>query len=116
MSGAAIDRLLAVLVAAMAATGFLTLRSGDPAQGWVFVAHDLVGGALVVAIAIKLAQSVPRAVGRRQFARLALGLAVAFLAVAALAGGYLWVASGEPVWVDVGTAGRWRSEERRVGK
>ena len=107
MSGAAVDRLLAVLVVAMAATGLLSLQSGDPSQGWVFVAHDLFGGALVLAIAIKLAQSVPRAVGRRRIVRLGFGLGIALVAVAALAGGYLWVASGEIAWVDIGTAGRW---------
>jgi hypothetical protein len=107
MSGAAVDRALAVLLVAMAATGLLTLRSGDPNETWVFVAHDLVGGALALAVAIKLAQSVPHAVGRRRFVRLAFGLVVALLAVGALAGGYLWVAGGELLWVDVGSVGRW---------
>jgi hypothetical protein len=107
MSGAAVDRALAILIVAMAATGLLSLRAGDPGKGWVFVAHDLLAGALTLAVAIKLAQSVPRAVGRRRVVRLAFGLGVALVAVAALTGGYLWVASGEIVWLDVGTAGRW---------
>jgi DMSO/TMAO reductase YedYZ molybdopterin-dependent catalytic subunit len=107
MSAAAVDRALAVLVVALAATGLLSLRAGDPADGWLFVLHGLLAGALVLAIARKLGHSVPRAVAGRRVVRLALGLLVSLVAVAALTGGYLWVASAELVWIDAGTLGRW---------
>jgi len=107
MNAATLDRALAVLVVALAATGLLTLHAGDPTDGWLFLVHGLLAGALALAIAWKVGHSVPRAVGRRRIGRLALGLLVTFVAVAALTGGYLWVASAEIVWVDAGALGRW---------
>jgi DMSO/TMAO reductase YedYZ molybdopterin-dependent catalytic subunit len=111
MSSAALDRLLALLVVAMAATGLLSLRAGAPGDAWLFAAHGLLAGALALAVALKVRRSVPRALvgrpGRRRIARLALGLTVALIAVAALTGGYLWVALGELVWLDVPAIGRW---------
>jgi DMSO/TMAO reductase YedYZ molybdopterin-dependent catalytic subunit len=107
MSAAAVDRALAVLVVALAATGLLSLRAGDPDDAWLFLLHGLLAGALVLAIARKLEHSVPRAVAGRRVVRLALGLFVSLVAVAALSGGYLWVASGDIVWIDAGTLGRW---------
>src|SRR4051812_32159643 len=107
MSAAAVDRALAVLVVAMVTTGALSLRAGDADQGWLFLLHDLVGGALVLTVGRKLVPSVPRAAGRRRFVRLAFGLLVAFFAIAALTGGYLWVASGQIGWLDAGALGRW---------
>lgn len=111
MTSAALDRLLALLVVAMAATGLLSLRAGAPGQAWLFATHGLLAGALALAVALKVRRSVPRAVagrpGRRRVARLALGLTVALVAAAALTGGYLWVALGELVWLDVPAVGRW---------
>src|SRR4051794_27449915 len=107
MSPAAVDRVLAVLVVAMATTGVLSLRAGGADQSWVFLLHDLVAGALALTVALKLRHSVPRAAGRRRFLRLAFGLLVAFFAVAALTGGYLWVASGDIDWIGAGPLGRW---------
>jgi hypothetical protein len=101
MSGAALDRLLALLVLALAATGLLSLRAGTAATAWVFVLHGFLAGILAAAVAVKLRRSLPgatRAAARdpsRRLPRLALGLAVSLLAIAALSGGYLWVASGE---------------------
>lgn len=95
MTAATVDRLLAVLVVAMAATGLATLRVGTPAGAWLFVLHGLIAGALALALAIKLGQSVPRAARSRRWGRLALGLFVALVAIAALSGGFVWVASGE---------------------
>jgi len=91
---AALDRLLAILVAAQLATGLLSLRAGSPPTAPLFVAHGLLGGALLVAVAIKLRRSVPGAVAARRWGRLALGSLLAALTVAALAGGFAWVASG----------------------
>ena len=99
MTPATLDRLLAALVVAMAATGLLTLRAGTPATGWLYVLHGLLAGALVAAVVLKVRRSVPRAAVAGRRARLALGLAVTLVAAAALSGGYLWVASGEIVSV-----------------
>jgi Oxidoreductase molybdopterin binding domain len=95
MSHATLDRLLALLVLGMAATGLLALKAGGPDASWVFTLHGLLGGSLLAATAWKLRRSVPRAVGARRWWRLGLALVVALLAVGALTGGFLWVAAGE---------------------
>jgi hypothetical protein len=97
MSGAALDRLLAVLLAIQLASGLLTLRSGVPATAPLFWLHGLVGGALLVASIAKLRRSIGPAVRHRRWRRLALGALLALLAAAALAGGFAWVASGR-IW------------------
>jgi molybdopterin-dependent oxidoreductase-like protein protein len=107
MTSAALDRLLAVLVVAMAATGLATLRVGHPSGSWLFVLHGGIAGALALAIAIKLRRSIPRAVSGRRIGRLLLALVVALAVAAALTGGWLWVSAGEIVWIDAGTLGRW---------
>ena len=94
MSSAALDRLLAILLVAQLASGLLTLRSGVPATAPLFWFHGLVGGALLIAAAMKLRRSVGPAVRRRRWGRLALGALLALLVAAALAGGFAWVASG----------------------
>jgi DMSO/TMAO reductase YedYZ molybdopterin-dependent catalytic subunit len=107
MSAAAVDRGLAVLVVALAATGLITLRAGHPDQGWLFLVHGVLAGALALTIVLKLTHSLPRAVAGRRVVRLALGLLVSIVAVAALSGGYLWVASSGIAWGAAGTLGRW---------
>ncbi len=107
MTSAAVDRLLALLVVLLAATGLLSLRAGSPVEGWVFVVHGVLAGCLVVAVVIKLRASVPRAVGARRWRRLVLGLTVALVAIAALTGGYLSVVAGELVWIDIAGVIRW---------
>jgi DMSO/TMAO reductase YedYZ molybdopterin-dependent catalytic subunit len=107
MTTATLDRLLAVLVLALATTGLVSLVVGSPSGAWLFVVHGLLAGGLAVAVAMKVRRSVPRAVGGRHWGRLALGLVVTLAASAALTGGYLWVASGEIVWVDVAGLIRW---------
>jgi hypothetical protein len=102
MSLAALDRVLAVLVIAMAGTGLLALRAGSPGSGWVFTLHGMLGGALLAATVWKLQRSGPRAVARGRWRRLALALAVAALVIGALSGGFLWVAGGELL-----TVGSW---------
>lgn len=101
MTSVALDRLLAALVVAMAGTGLLTLRAGTPASGWLYVAHGLLAGALVAAVAMKVRRSVPRAAATGRWVRLTLGAVVTLMAAAALSGGYLWVASG--AIVSIGT-------------
>jgi hypothetical protein len=97
MSAAAVDRLLAALVAALVATGLLTLRAGTPPSGWLFVLHGLLGGALLVALAVKLGRSVPRALNGRRWGRLSLSLLLAGGALAAVLGGFAWAAAGNPI-------------------
>jgi DMSO/TMAO reductase YedYZ molybdopterin-dependent catalytic subunit len=94
MSAAALDRLLALLVAAQLATGLLSLRAGSPPTAPLFVAHGLLGGALLVAVAWKLRRSLGPAIRGRRWGRLALGTLLAALTLAALGGGIAWVASG----------------------
>lgn len=94
MSSAALDRLLAILLIVIGATGLAGLRIGSASGGWIFAAHDLVALALVGAVALKLARSVPAAVRRRSFGRLTVGLVVAGAVVVGLGGGIAWVASG----------------------
>ena len=94
MSTATLDRLLAIIIAAQLATGLLSLRAGSPPTAPLFVAHGLLGGALLVAVALKLWRSVPGAVSARRWGRLALGSLLAALTVTALAGGFAWVAGG----------------------
>jgi len=95
VSSASLDRLLAILVLAMAGSGLLTLRAGSPGSGWVYVAHGLLAGALGAAVVLKVRSSLGRAVSGRRWRRLVLGLAVTLAVAAALTGGWLWVASGE---------------------
>src|ERR671914_351250 len=94
MSAAALDRLLAILVAAQLATGLLSLRAGSPPTAPLFVLHGILGGALLVAVAWKLRRSVPPALRGRRWGRLALGTALAALTLTALGGGFAWVVSG----------------------
>jgi DMSO/TMAO reductase YedYZ molybdopterin-dependent catalytic subunit len=107
MTSASLDRLLAVLVLALATTGLLSLRAGHPGAGWIFVVHGTLAGALAIAVVAKVRRSLPRAVGQRRWRRLALGLLVSLGAAAALSGGYVWVASGELVWLELGGLVRW---------
>lgn len=95
MTHATLDRVLAVLVVAIASTGLLTLRAGTPETGWVYVLHGVLAGALLAATVVKLRRSVPRAVRAGRWRRLVLAGLVSLGTVAALTGGILWVASGE---------------------
>ncbi|HET8777853.1 MAG TPA: molybdopterin-dependent oxidoreductase [Candidatus Limnocylindria bacterium] len=97
MSGATLDRMLAVLLVILLAGGLLTLRAGVPATAPLFWLHGLLGGALLVASAEKLRRSIGPAVRRRRFGRLAVGAVLTLLVAASLAGGFTWVASGRIV-------------------
>ncbi|HSM38191.1 MAG TPA: hypothetical protein VK838_02580, partial [Candidatus Limnocylindrales bacterium] len=94
MKGSSLDRLLALLLAAQLATGLLSLRAGAPYTAPLFVAHSMLAGALLGAVILKLARSVPKAIRARRWAALTLGLLLGSAALAALAGGFAWVASG----------------------
>jgi hypothetical protein len=95
MTSAALDRLLAILVVAMALTGLVSLRFGSAGGAWLFVLHGVLAGALAGAVAMKLLTSVPRAVHARRQTRLTLALLLSALVVGALVGGYAWVVSGQ---------------------
>ena len=94
MSSAALDRLLAILLAIQLASGLLTLRSGVPTTAPLFWLHGLIGGTLLIAASEKLRRSVGPAIRARRWRRLALGALLALLVAATLAGGFIWVASG----------------------
>ncbi len=95
MSHAALDRVLAVLVVAMAATGLLSLRAGAADTAWVFTLHGALGGSLLAATVVKVRRSAPKAARAGRWRRLALAALVSLGVAAALTGGFLWVASGE---------------------
>ena len=99
MSSATLDRVLATLVIAMAATGLLSLRAGSLGAAWIYTLHAVLAGALLGATLLKLRRSVPKAARAGRFGRLALGLLVSLGVLASLSGGFLWVASGEPLSV-----------------
>lgn len=104
---AALDRILALLVVALVSTGIASLWAGRAADAWVFVLHGVLAAMLAVAVAVKVRRSVPRAARAGRPGRLALGLAVTAAAAGALTAGYLWVAAGTLVWLDVPSLGRW---------
>lgn len=110
MSAAALDRLLAILIAAQLATGLLTLRAGVPVAAPLFAAHGLLGGALLAAVALKLRRSLPKAMAGRRWMRLAVAALVALATAAALGGGFAWVASGRIL-----TIGPWTVLTLHVG-
>lgn len=97
MSGAALDRLLAILLVAQLTTGLLSLRSGQPATAPLFALHGLLGGGLLVASVEKVRRSVGPAIRAGRWRGLLLGGLLALLVAAALAGGFAWVASGR-IW------------------
>jgi len=86
----------------MAATGLLSLRAGAPDSAWIFTLHAGLGGSLLAATLVKLRRSLPKAIRARRFGRLVLGLVVSLATIAALTGGFLWVARGELL-----TMGEW---------
>jgi hypothetical protein len=94
MRVATLDRLLAVLVVAIAGTGLLALKSGAPPSEWVFTVHGLLGGALLAATLLKVRRSVPPAIRAGRWRPLVLALVVTLAITGALVGGFLWVASG----------------------
>jgi molybdopterin-dependent oxidoreductase-like protein protein len=94
MTAAALDRLLALLIAALVATGFMTLRMGAENEAWVYWIHGLLAGALVVTVAMKLTRSLPKAIRARRWGRVALGLLLSAATIGGLVAGFAWVASG----------------------
>ena len=106
MTSASLDRLLALLLAALAATGLVSLLVGSPGSAWLFVLHDLLAGTLAAAVVVKLAGSLPRAVRGRRWLRLGVAVPMSVAVVASIVAGFVWVAGGSLVWVDLGVI-RW---------
>jgi DMSO/TMAO reductase YedYZ molybdopterin-dependent catalytic subunit len=86
-----------VLVAALVASGGLTLFAGSPGDAWVFAAHDVLGIGILLLLAVKL-----RRVWARMFrpvrwdTRTIYGAVGTVLAVAALVSGLLWAEGVTP--------------------
>jgi len=94
VTSAVLDRLLAVLVVALAATGLVSLRMGAIGDAWLFAVHGVLGGSLAIAVGWKIGRSMPRAVRARRWGRVALGSVVSLATIAALVGGFAWVVGG----------------------
>jgi hypothetical protein len=102
MAVATLDRVLALLVLAIAATGLLALKAGSPGAAWVYTIHGLLGGALFAATVLKVRRSVPPAVRAGRWRPLLVSMLVGTAILAALVGGFVWVASGRSL-----TLGSW---------
>ena len=107
MSSASLDRFLAVLVVLLATTGLVSLRTGDPGgagcsspmASWPGCSSSPSCSRSAGACRV---QSAGAAGGGSRS-----GSSITFGAAAALAAGYLWVALGEIVWLDVAGLMRW---------
>jgi len=109
MRTATLDRILAVLVVAMAGSGMLALKAGSPDATWVFMIHSLSGGALLVATLLKAKRSLPPAIRARHTAAVVLALFVTVAIVGALVAGYVWVASGRLLAIGPWTLLSWHA-------
>jgi hypothetical protein len=109
MTSATLDRLLAVLLGAIGATGLLSLRAGAPSEGWVFVVHGVLGGLLLVATGLKLRRTIPGALRRADRRRRIVALSVTMIAGASVVIGFLAVASGQLVIVGPWTLISWHA-------
>jgi len=92
-----VDWGLAALVAALAATGGLTLFAGASSDAWVFAAHDALGLAICLLLAFKLRRVWPRLtpVGRWD-RRTSASVGALALVLTALASGVAWAAGVTP--------------------
>jgi DMSO/TMAO reductase YedYZ molybdopterin-dependent catalytic subunit len=82
---------LAVLVAALVASGALTLFAGSQGDAWVFAAHDVLAGAIALLLVVKLRRVWSRVVkAARRDKRTVVGVLGAGVVAAALGSGSLW--------------------------
>ena len=100
MSEAALDRLLAALIAAILVTGVLTWRAGSVDTWWLYALHGLLAGMLLAASAVKLRRSLPRALAKRRWRQMLVAAPLASATLAALLIGFAWVAGGQ--YVEIG--------------
>lgn len=91
MTARGTDWGLAALVAALVASGVLTLFAGSPGDTWVFAAHDALGVAIVLLLVVKLRRVWPRIVDTARWDNNTLiGLLGLTLVVIAIGSGLLW--------------------------
>ena len=109
MRTATLDRILAVLVVAMAGTGLLALKSGGLDAAWVFTIHGLIGGALLLATLLKARRSLPPAIRAGHTSAVVISLVVTVAIAGALIGGYLWVASARLLAIGPWTVLSWHA-------
>jgi DMSO/TMAO reductase YedYZ molybdopterin-dependent catalytic subunit len=82
---------LAALVAALVASGGLTLFAGSPGDAWVYSAHDALGIAILLLVAVKLRRVWQRLLRPARWERATIiGAAASVLTVTALLSGLLW--------------------------
>jgi DMSO/TMAO reductase YedYZ molybdopterin-dependent catalytic subunit len=82
---------LAALVAALVATGALTLFAGSSGDAWVFAAHDALGVAIALLLIVKLRRVWPRLVRPARWERRTIAGGFGTVLVAAtLCSGWLW--------------------------
>jgi hypothetical protein len=80
-----------VLVAALVASGGLTLFAGSQGDAWVFATHDVLGVAILLLVAVKLCRVWPRVVRLARWdRRTVVGVLGTLLAAVALVSGALW--------------------------
>jgi DMSO/TMAO reductase YedYZ molybdopterin-dependent catalytic subunit len=108
MSAAALDRLLAIAIGALAATGALSLWAGSADDAWLFLAHDLLAGMLAVLVVLKVARSVPPAVRARRWRALLVSAVLLAVVAGSLVAGYTAAVGPAVAWVDLGFV-RWTS-------
>ena len=97
MSARAVDWALALLVGALVATGVLMLFAGAPHNAWVYDAHDALGLAIAVMLAVKLHRVWPRVSNpARRDSRTPVAVTATGIAVAGLGSGILWAAGVTP--------------------
>lgn len=91
MTARGTDWGLAALLAALVASGVLTLFAGSPSDTWVFAAHDVLGSLIALLVVIKLRRVWPRIVAASRWDRWTIvGVLGAAAALAALGSGWMW--------------------------
>ena len=92
----AVDWGLAAVVWALFATGVLSLYTGRSSDGWIFVAHGVLGFALAALLAWKLRRVWPRIVHVHEWDdRTGAALASLFVVALALVSGWVWSFGGD---------------------
>ena len=97
MTARVTDWGLAALVAALVASGGLTLFAGSSSDAWVFAAHDVLGVVIGLLLVVKLRRVWSRvAKAARWDERTIVGVLGVAVVVATLGSGLLWAAAGTP--------------------
>ena len=96
MSPRAVDWSLAFCVWALFATGVLSLYTGQESDGWIFVAHGVLGFALAALLVWKLRRVWHRIVeARMRDAWTGVGITALAVVAFALVTGWLWSSGGD---------------------